>query len=416
MIIAAFFALTAFSDFLSVRENKGNLMTVELGTIEISKKSPGILIADEFTEIRGPQMPINKIRGRYHGSNIPAFQLKILDMVPEGTIVSKGDYIAQLDKTEYDNYLQGEREEIEDLRISYDVSVFDSAVYLTNLRDDIKNQSLSVEEAQLNLEKSQFEPPAAIRQAEMRLSRSKQVLEQKKRSYRLRQIWKERQVNYYKLNLYSQISKVENIETYISGFTIYAPSDGMVIYKKNRNGTKRKTGTILNTYDLVVATLPDLSTLMSRTYISEIDIRNITAGQKVNIKVDALPGKLFTGTVRDIALVGEELMGSDTKMFEVQVKIDNYDPVLKPGMTTSNEIIIKTIENVYYVPLECVHTGEDNMTFVYKKRRTKQVVVAGESDDRNIIISQGLNIGDRIYINPPENRDKFRYAPGTQGL
>jgi multidrug efflux pump subunit AcrA (membrane-fusion protein) len=414
-IIAALFALTAFNKIISLRKKEVNLFTVERGTIEISKKSPGLLFADESIEIRGPEMPVNKIRGRYHGSNIPAFQLKILDLVPEGTIVRKGDYVAQLDKTEYENYLQGEREEIEDLRISLEVSVYDSAVYLTNLRDDLKNLTLNVEEAQLNLEKMQFEAPAVIRQAEMKLNRSKQILEQQKRSYRLRQIWKERQVNYNKLNLNSQISKVENIESYISGFTIYALADGMVVYKKNRNGTKRKTGTILNSYDLVVATLPDLSTLVSVTYISEIDIRKISAGQKVNIEVDAIPGKSFTGTVSNIAQIGEELRGSDTKMFEVQARIDGYDPSLRPGMTTSNEIIIKTIDDVYFVPLECVHTGADNVTFVYKKRRTKQVVVPGESDDRNIIISQGLNMGDRVYLTPPDNREKFRYtAPGAR--
>jgi hypothetical protein len=99
-------------------------------------------------------MPKNEIRGNYHGSNIPNFQLKILDLVPEGTIVKKGDYVAQLDKTEYDNYLKGEREEIEDFRVSLEVAVLDSAVVLTNLRDEIKNQSLSVEEAELNLEES----------------------------------------------------------------------------------------------------------------------------------------------------------------------------------------------------------------------------------------------------------------------
>jgi len=232
----------------------------------------------------------------------------------------------------------------------------------------------------------------------------------------IRKIWKERQVNYYSLNHSSQINKVENIETYISGFTIYAPADGMITYKRNRNGTKRQMGTILSTYDLVVATLPDLSTIISRTYISEIDLRRIKVGQKVNIKVDAMPRKLFTGTVKQVALVGEDLKGSDSKMFEVVAGIDNYNPELRPGMTTSNEIILKTFEDVYSVPLECLHTGTDNITFVYKKGKTKQVVVPGESDDKKIIISQGLNSGDRIYLDPPEDHQNFRFAePGTKG-
>jgi hypothetical protein len=96
-------------------------------------------------------------------------------------------------------------------------------------------------------------------------------------------------------------------------------------------------------------------------------------------------------------------------MFEVQTSIDNYNPELRPGMTTSNEIIIKTFDNVFFVPLECLYTDADNETFVYKKGRVKQVVITGESDDRNIIIRQGLNSGDKIYLTRPEDYKKFNY-------
>jgi hypothetical protein len=55
-----------------------------------------------------------------------------------------------------------------------------------------------------------------------------------------------------------------------------------------------------------------------------------------------------------------------------------------------------------------VHTGSDNIPFVYKKNRTRQIVVPGESNDENIIIEQGLQPGTFVYnITPPEP-EKFK--------
>ena len=76
-----------------------------------------------------------------------AMDLKIQDIVPEGTIVNEGDYIAQLDRTSYDNTLKDELENLTTLQTNLEMKILDTAVVLTNLRDDIKNQRYAVEEA-----------------------------------------------------------------------------------------------------------------------------------------------------------------------------------------------------------------------------------------------------------------------------
>ena len=128
----------------------------------------------------------------------------------------------------------------------------------------------------------------------------------------------------------------------------------------------------------------------------------------MNVGVDALPEKAFTGTVISVANIGEQLPNSDAKMFEVQVRIDATDPALRPSMTTGNKIIIKTYDNVVYIPTECVQTGSDSIPFVYEKNRTKQIVVLGEFNDKNIIVEQGLQTGATIYSIPPENSESFK--------
>jgi hypothetical protein len=187
-----------------------------------------------------------------------------------------------------------------------------------------------------------------------------------------------------------------------------APADGMVTYKKDRLGIKRKAGSSINPFDRAIASLPDLSSMISKLYVSEIEVSKVIPGLKVNVGVDALPEKAFTGTVISVANIGEQLPNSDAKMFEVQVRIDATDPALRPSMTTGNKIIIKTFDNVVYIPTECVQTGSDSIPFVYEKNRTKQIVVLGEFNDKNVIVEQGLQKGATIYTIPPENSESFK--------
>ena len=114
-----------------------------------------------------------------------------------------------------------------------------------------------------------------------------------------------------------------------------------------------------------------------------------------------------TGHKISVANIGEQLPNSDAKMFEVMVKLDGSDQALRPSMTTTNKIIIKSFPEVTYIPLESVHTGADSIPFVYKRNRTRQIVILGEANDKNIIVEKGLEPGTSIYLYRPENAENF---------
>jgi hypothetical protein len=79
-------------------------------------------------------------------------------------------------------------------------------------------------------------------------------------------------------------------------------------------------------------------------------------------------------------------------------------------MTTGNKIIIKTFEDVTSIPSESVRAGADSIPFVYEKNRTKQIVVLGESNEKNVIVEQGLEPGTSIFVISPENPETFKIA------
>jgi HlyD family secretion protein len=112
--------------------------------------------------------------------------------------------------------------------------------------------------------------------------------------------------------------------------------------------------------------------------------------------------------VISIANIGEQLPNSDSRMFEVQIRVDGSDLSLRPSMTTGNKIIIQTYDDVIFIPMECVQTGSDSIPFVYGKNKTKKIVLLGKSNEKNVIVEQGLDAGNIIYLIPPQESHKFK--------
>jgi HlyD family secretion protein len=400
VVTVALSGLFIFNKLASVKEQRDLFAEAIKGNFEIAISSSGELIAENSVDVKAPEVS----RGRdFHGQD-----LKIQDLVPEGTKVREGDYIATLDRTQFDNTLKDERERLSTFLNNLEMKKLDTAVTLTTLRNDIRNQKHTVEEAEISLRNSKFEPPTVIRQAEINLDRQKRLYEQKERGYKLKTAQAKADIATQKM-WYDRIARrVASLEEVLGGFTIKAPSSGMVIYKRDHHGTKIKTGSTINSFERTVATLPDLSSLLSKIYVSEIEISKVKPGLKVEIRVDAFPEKVFTGKVYTVANIGEKLENTDTKVFEVMVKIDGTDASLLPSMTTSNKVTIKTFSDVVYIPAECVHAGADRLPFVYTKNKIRQIVVTGESNEKNIIIEKGLSPKQLVYIIPPDNADEFR--------
>jgi multidrug efflux pump subunit AcrA (membrane-fusion protein) len=413
VVAAITLAMFIINKVASRNKNENIYAEARKGIFEIAVANAGELFAEKSIDIKGPEILSSLNEGGSRGGpgshgRMHAMDFEIQDIVTEGTMVKKGDYIAQLDRTEYDNTLKDAVESLTKLKADLEMKILDTAVTLTNLRDDIKNQRFAVEEARIILAESKYEPPATIRRADIELNKDIRQLEQLKKNYELRKAQALSDISQSRQAYQDGTELVNVLQDFLAQFTVRAPSDGIVIYKEDWNGTKRKAGSSVNAFDRTVATLPDLTSMISQTYVSEIEVNKVKAGQKVVISVDALPSKSYTGTVTSVANIGEVLPNSDAKMFEVLIKIDGTDMELRPAMTTWNKIIINTIPQAIYVPTECIHTGADSITYVYTKKGNKQVVVLGEMNDKNIIIKEGLKPGDVVYTVQPEESWKFK--------
>jgi multidrug efflux pump subunit AcrA (membrane-fusion protein) len=373
------------------------LTTVKKGKFQVFVNSTGELQAKKSEKIRGPE--------GMRAAGI--WQTQIADLVAEGTVVKEGDYVGRLDRSELDGKLQNIATEIEKVESRLLQAKLDTAITMRGLRDQLVNLKFSMREKNLEVEQSRYEPPAVIRRVELDLERIQRDYTQLNTNYSLKKEQAEAQVKEIMATLDQNMSQYKMMRDLSSEFTVKAPKSGMVIYERSWDG-KKGPGSRVSSWDPVIAQLPDLSDMVSKTYVNEVDISKIQVDQKVTVQVDAFPDKSYKGKIINIANIGEQLKKFDAKVFEVVVQMLENDSILRPAMTTSNQVLTNTLKDVLFVPLECVHS--DSITYVYKKTANgvvKQEVIIDVANDENVVIKYGLKEGEELFLTIPDNPDKL---------
>ena len=397
--LAGGIAVLLFSYFMLRSSESGSqsdiVTEVKQGLFKVEIEITGELEAKNSVKILGP----TQLR------DFRIWQVVIQSMVDEGTVVKKGDWVANLDRSEFQTRFNEKQIELEKENAEFVQTQLDTTLQLREARDKLINLKYAVDEKRIILEQSKFEPPATIKQAEINTEKAIREYEQAKENYKIKQ----RQNGEKMKEQSAELRKVQNEFTAMTqvmqGFTILAPEPGMVIYSKSPwDGKPIKAGSQINMWEPTVATLPDLTKMMSKTYVNEVDVRKVVVGQLAEIGLDAYPEKKLRGKVMRVANVGEQRPNSDSKVFEVAIEIDGTDSTLRPSMTTSNKIIAKVIDNALFVPLECLHNQSDTITYVFKKegiKISKQEVVVGETNGNSVVVLNGLTAQDRIYLSIP---------------
>lgn len=403
IIIPAVIVIALFVVYFVVQGGKSSesaeiFVDVEVGLFEMDIETSGELEAKNSVQIMGP----SRLR------DFRIYNVSIQSIVNEGTTVRQGEVIARLDKSELNNKIQDFQDDLDQKLSQYEQTQLDTALQMRQARDELINLQYNVEEREIVLEQSQFEPPATIKQAEIELEKSKRALTQARENYKIKVQQNRAKMREIAIQLNKRRRELDDIRKLEADFIIRAPEEGMLIYHKGFDGKPIKEGSQISAWSPVVATLPDLSKMISKTYVNEVDIRKIKSGQQVEIGLDAFPDKRLTGRVIRVANVGENRPNSDAKVFQVDVEINESDDLLRPGMTTSNRVIAEVVDSAMYVPLETLHSQFDSITYVYKRSgggAIKQEVMLGISNANSSVVLAGIEPGDRLYLSKPDGYD-----------
>jgi multidrug efflux pump subunit AcrA (membrane-fusion protein) len=371
-----------------------------------AKVVKGEFVNEVFISGEAQSTSSKMINGPRNASKFGIYNLKIEDLIPEGTVVKKGDYIGKLDVSEVNNKILDAQLSLENAQSKYTEQQLDTTLSLKQERTAIKDLLFDIEETKLELKQSIYEPPSTIKQLEIKVERFERDLREKNENYSI----KKRQANAKMIQVGTEVSKIKKqIETLTElqkEFTIRSDGNGMLTYISSYDG-KIKTGSTISPWRPAIASLPDLSKMESKTYSNEVDIRKIKEDLKVIVGFDAFPDIELEGVVTKVANIGENKRGSDIRIFQVLIKLMETNTNIKPGMTTSNRILTHKEEDVLTVPLEAIF-AKDSISFVYVKSGfsiDKRQVAIGLSNNDVAIIEKGLKENETIYLSKPENTE-----------
>jgi HlyD family secretion protein len=376
---------------------------VQRGPFTAEVYSTGQLQAENATFIEVP--------AELSSRNIGVYEIQVTDLVEEGTVVEKGGFVASLDHSAIEEVLAEAQLDLEEELQQLQDARIDTNINMSNLRDGLLNGAVQVEERKLVLEQSVYESPAVKRQAALELERAEQNLLQLERNYELKERQAQNSVARAMEDVRQDQERVRDIEQLFNALEVKAPMPGMVIYSYDRFGSKIKVGSTVSRWAPRIAELPDLSSMISKTFINEIDISKIRVGQKVQVGVDAFPEKKFDGEVISVANIGQMLPNGDTKVFEVIIKLFGSDPELRPAMTTSNVITINHLEEVLFIPLETVfRTDSTKFVYTFSPGLTRQIIETGSENANYAVVKQGLAEGQLLLLSAPSNADDLPLA------
>ena len=384
----------------NAEDDKPVTTEVSQGDFEVSVKATGELRAKNSVKIRGPK--------RMREADI--WQTTITRIAPEGTALKKGDWVASLDKSGVEGKLSDARGEIEKIETQLEQAKIDTTIELSGMRDQLSDLKFDMKEKELLVQQSQFEAKMVIQQAELNLERIRRDYAQLINNYELKQQQKIAKIAEINASLRQQKRKYRLLESIGEEFDIKAPEDGMLIYLSGWNGDKKGEGGQVSAWNPLVGELPDLSSMVSVTYVNEVDISKIRVGQEVTVGIDAFPDKSFEGTVKSVANVGQQLRNQDAKVFEMIVELTSSDSTLRPAMTTSNEVSVRAISEAIYIPLEALN--QDSMTYVIMNRNNKpikQEIVIGHVNENNVTVELGLEAGQEIYLHYIGDREELDF-------
>ncbi|MFI1773224.1 efflux RND transporter periplasmic adaptor subunit [Thalassobellus citreus] len=391
LIIVAYSLLTSSTD-----ENSSLTVKVTKGTFLDEVVTSGEAQSTSSKEIKGP-MNLRKFKIR---------EVKIQDLVAEGTTVKKGDYVAKLDGSDVNEKIIDAKLNLETAQSKFTQKQLDTTLTLKQERNAIQDLLFRIEDDRLELKSSMYEPPTTIRKLEINIEKNERDLKEKEQDYSI----KKRQADAEMVEVGTEVLKIkkrlDDLYELQKSFTIYSDANGMVTYY-DRWGSKVKVGSSVYAWNPIVATLPDLTKMESKTYSNEVDIRKIKKDLPVKIGFDAFPDIEVEGLVTSVANVGEKKKGSDVKLFRVLIKLNTTNNSIKPGMTTSNRILTNLKKDVLMLPLEAIFS-KDSISYTYLKSGysiKKKQVKLGLSNNEVVIIEKGLEENDIVYLNKPEDTD-----------
>jgi multidrug efflux pump subunit AcrA (membrane-fusion protein) len=344
---------------------------------------------------RGPLLIVQNVVGTVDAAraftvSAPRIRgLQITRLAGEGSQAAVGDTLVQFDATE-------QRAELSDFESKLKINLTTLARAEQEYNIQKKNLELELQRSERKYDEQKHEAPRVAEEARLEVELARLNYQGK-----LDQLTGD--VQKAELEVQRARDQLAVSQRELQQLTITAPIPGMVVYMEIWKGgqmAKVQEGDspwpgqgLIN--------LPDLSEMIVKATVSEVDAAKIDTGLTAEIRLDALPGQVYGGRViQKSTLARRKDPNSKINVFDLVLSVSDKDDQLKPGMSASGRIIIDRIEDVVKVPLEAVFE-KAGRTVVYLGNRKEVEVSVGRRNDMEIEVVDGLEGDETICLIDP---------------
>lgn len=269
-------------------------------------------------------------------------EMKIIGLLNHGSIVTKGDSVAQLDPADINKYILDRESTLETQLAALEKLYIEQENRRQENESRIKNELASFDLKKIEQEATRFESDRAQQIKKLEFEQATINLEKEKRVLELSEKINEKNLRIQEIRVQQIKNDIEEAKSLIPLLTLYTPVSGVFQIESQRRGGNRN---IFKIGDNIyagnnLANVPELEFMKVYTQVNETDFLKISLDQKVAVRLDAMPKVVFDGKVTYIGkLCQVKERNSRQKVFDLEVEILKPDDRLKPGMTVSCEFL-----------------------------------------------------------------------------
>ena len=387
---------------------------VAFGARRLLRSAPDVPIYEvrrgefvDYLEVRGE---VKAQKSLVLTAPMRAGDIQIVHLAASGAQVHKGDVVIEFDTTDLKTRLEQRRSDLKQAQA--EIENTRATGHITEEQDltDLQKAKYDVERAKLDASKQEIVSVIDGEKSKLALAdavQKEKELEEKLKSDRDGMA---ADIGSKQLKANKALFDVQQAEAAIAQMKLVAPVDGMVALMPNFRNWRPGGAPDFKEGDRAwpgagIAQVPDLSTIRVNARVDETDRGRIKDGQRVLIRVDAVPGREFAGKIASISpLTKEDFSGwPPIKNFDLVLEFDGADSRLRPGMSATVRIAVDRIPDTVMVPSDAAFM-KNGRTVVYALRGGAFEEVPVEVARRGsgeVAISSGLDAGEKIALKDP---------------
>lgn len=332
--------------------------------------------------------------------------LQLVWLVDEGVYVEEGDVVARIDESSMLNQREQRELQLETQQGNLDNFLANKPNQIRSAESSLQTTQYDLELAEIRLGLAEFE--SEQQRAQRQLSYENALLNVDEAERSLSSLSSKLEVDEMRqrTRIRQAQQRLDDVIEQLSAFTLLAPISGIVVFGETYGGAtegmrKIRAGDNIHR-GMSIITIPDLSEMLSKINIIEGDYRKVEVGNPVEIRLDAIPGPVFTGRIDEIAALASYDEMANRSYFNAVVRLDSVDAGMRPGMTASLRITYEERENALYIPNEAVFEV-DGRTVVFPRRNLPEPreVRLGDRNMMSVVVLEGLEPGEEIALTDP---------------